>query len=396
VPAYAAPQGNNKAGLHLRRSFNWNLRSLPVEPDEEARLIANGVDEADARRYLVWRRSVLLVVAIPTLVSALLATLGTLTTDMSSMSGIGILLEFVRLGGLFVLPLTAWLAARAWDNHRRSRTILVRGWLVAFIIPLVLALIPYSWRVDLTGGDANQISAANALLGFVGAVSVYVTLMPAVLSLLPGVLRGCLRIKALLPESILPGLFLVAATPLYVLLFLVIFTTVNQVIGDVLLILGIVALLGAPMLYLFNARTFIRPLRTEEERARVGAIQKMVLTVIGIGLGLIVVYAFTHEVVIPGQMGVRRMALLGFDSTGSLLQIWKPDVIQFPIEYIVRSLFTTVLVADLFMLMNLQLWKHTKEFQASPDAASYDRLMVEIEEAGGAPQQPAAQAAPTA
>jgi hypothetical protein len=396
VPAYAAPQGNNKAGLHLRRSFNWNLRSLPVEPDEEARLIANGVDEADARRYLVWRRSVLLVVAIPTLVSALLATLGTLTTDMSSMSGIGILLEFVRLGGLFVLPLTAWLAARAWDNHRRSRTILVRGWLVAFIIPLVLALIPYSWRVDLTGGDANQISAANALLGFVGAVSVYVTLMPAVLSLLPGVLRGCLRIKALLPESILPGLFLVAATPLYVLLFLVIFTTVNQVIGDVLLILGIVALLGAPMLYLFNARTFIRPLHTEEERARVGAIQKMVLTVIGIGLGLIVVYAFTHEVVIPGQMGVRRMALLGFDSTGSLLQIWKPDVIQFPIEYIVRSLFTTVLVADLFMLMNLQLWKHTKEFQASPDAASYDRLMVEIEEAGGAPQQPAAQAAPTA
>ena len=74
--------------------------------------------------------------------------------------------------------------------------------------------------------------------------------MPAVLSLLPGVLRGCLRIKALIPESILPGLFLVAATPLYILLFLVIFTTVNQVIGDLLLVLGILALLGAPMLYL--------------------------------------------------------------------------------------------------------------------------------------------------
>ena len=72
--AVAARQG--RAGLHTRRSFNWDLRSLPVEPDEEERLLANGVDEADARRYLVWRRSVLLVVAIPTLVSALLATLG--------------------------------------------------------------------------------------------------------------------------------------------------------------------------------------------------------------------------------------------------------------------------------------------------------------------------------
>ena len=61
------------------------------------------------------------------------------------------------------------------------------------------------------------------------------------------------------------------------------------------------------------------------------------------------------------------------------------------------ALITTVLVADLFMLMNLQLWRHTKEFQASPDAASYDRLMVEIEEAGFAPpQQPQVSAGQTA
>ena len=81
--------------------------------------------------------SVLLVVALPTLISALLATLGTLTSDHSNQSGTGVLLDIVRLAGLFVLPLTAWLAAKTWDNHRRSRTILVRGWLVAFVTPLV-------------------------------------------------------------------------------------------------------------------------------------------------------------------------------------------------------------------------------------------------------------------
>ena len=379
APAHTAPQ-QGKAGLHLKRAFTWNLRALPVEPDEEAQLIAQGVDEPDARRYLVWRRSVLLVVAIPTLVSALLAALGTFTTDMSAFSGTGVLLELLRLGALFVLPLTAWLAARAWDQHRRSRTILLRGWLVAFLTPLLLALIPFSWRIDLSGarGDTNAIAQVNNLLGLVGAISVYVTLMPAVLSLIPGVLRGCLRIKALIPQSVLPGLFLVAATPLYVLLFLVIFTTVNQVAGNMLLILGVLALLGAPLLYLINARTFTRPLHTEEEVARIGVVQKTVLVIIAIGVALIVLYAFTAEL-----MG---KSLIGTSEMTSIMRPWSPSLIQFPIEYIVRSLFTTVLVADLFMLMNLQLWRHTKEFQDSPEAASYDRLMSEIEEAGGAPQ----------
>lgn len=386
VTVHPGQQGN-KAGLHIQRALNWNLRVLPVEPDEEATLLAKGVDEADARRYLVWRRSVLLVVAIPTLVSALLATLGMLTQDMSGLSGTGVLLELARLAALFVLPLTAWLAARAWDNHRRSRTILLRGWLVAFLTPLFLALIPFGWRIDLSraNGDASILTQANAVLGLIGAISVYVTLMPAVLSLIPGVLRGCLRIKALIPESILPGLFLVAATPLYVLLFLVIFTTVNQVAGNLLLIFGVLALLGSPLLYLINARTFTRPLRTPEEVAKIGMVQQQAKIVLGIGLALITAYAFTAEVF--------GKSLVGTSAMTSILRPWSPALIQFPIEYVVRSLFTTVLVADLFMLMNLQLWKHTKEFQASPDAESYDRLMSEIEEAGGAPQAPVAPAA---
>ena len=386
TPAYAAPvaaaapQGN-KAGLHIKRAFSWNLRSLAVEPDEEAALLSNGVDEPDARRYLVWRRSVLLVVAIPTLVSALLATIGLFEQEFQGLSALGAALPFLTLLPLYALPLTAWLAAKAWDQHRRSRTILMRGWLFAFLTPLLLALIPFTWRADYSVVNPMQQGQLTAILSFAGAMTVYVTLMPAVLSLIPGVLRACLRIKALIPESILPGLFLVAATPLYVLLFLVIFTTVNQVAGNGVLILGVVALVGAPMFYLINGRLFTRPLRSDEEVARIGRIQNMVLTVMGVGVVLIVVYAFTAEIF--------GKALIGTSETTSLMRPWSPGLIQFPIEYFVRSLFTTVLVADLFMMMNLQLWKHTKEFQATPDAESYDRLMTEIEEAGAAPQPPA-------
>jgi hypothetical protein len=378
APAIAAPDQGPSAGdrakLHIRRALSWDLRSVPVEADEEARLIANGVDEVDARRYLVWRRSVLLVVAPPTLISALLATLGWAGRDRSSLSALGGVLEIAQLLALFALPATAWLAARTWDRHRRSRNLLLRGWMFAFLTPLLLALVPFSARIELSGGDQAAISQAMSLLGLLGAISVYVTLMPSVLSLIPGVLRACLRIKALIPESILPGLFLIAAAPLYVLLFLVIFTTVNQLAGNLVLMLAMLALLMAPLLYLFNAGTLTRPLRTPEEIAKIGRMQATATIILGIGLGLLVIYAFTATI-----MG---KALIGTDDATSLMRPWSPSLIQFPLEYFVRSLFTTVLVADLFMLMNLSLWRHTKTFQASPEAESYDRLMSEIEEAG--------------
>jgi hypothetical protein len=284
------------------------------------------------------------------------------------------MLELLRLAALYALPLTAYLAARSWDRHRRSRTILLRGWLIAFMTPLVLALFPFTWRVDLSAQDAALAAQTGNLLSLLGAVAVYVTLMPAVLSLIPGVLRACLRVKALLPESILPGWFLVASTPLYVLLFLVIFSTVNQLAGNLLLVLAVLALAGAPVLYIVNAGTFTRPLHTEEDRAKIGRIQKLVALVTAAGLGLLVLYACTASV-----MG---NALIGLDENSSLVRPWDPNLIQFPIEYIVRSLFTTALVADLFMLMNLSVWQHTKAFAASPQAGSYDRLMNEIEEAG--------------
>ena len=373
--AYGGPPQPSRFMLHVKRALGWDVRSMPVEEDERQRLVANSVDEENARRYLVWRRSVLLFIFPITALSALLAVIGSLTTDWRALTGFGVLLELLRLLTLFVLPLTAFLAARTWDRHRLSRTILVYGWLVAFLTPLLLAMFPYTWRLDLSRAvSPTDLDAASALLSAVAAASVYVTLMPAVLSLIPGVLRGCLRVKALLPESILPGWFLIASTPLYVLLFLVIFTTINQLAGNLVLMLAVFALLFAPLLYLINAPTFTRPLHTNEEIAKIGNVQTLATVIVAIGLVLMVVYAFTATVF--------GRSLVGASEATSWMRPWSPSFIQFPIDYLVRSMFTTVIVADLFMQMNLSLWLHSKAFAASPQAAQYDRLMSEIEEAG--------------
>jgi hypothetical protein len=293
---------------------------------------------------------------------------------MGNYSAFGVMLEIVRVAALFALPITAYLAAKAWDRHKQSRNILIRGWLVAFATPLILGLFPFAWRIDTSSADPSAAGQMAALLGFVGAVTVYITLMPAVLSLIPGILRACLRVKALLPESILPGWFLVASTPLYILLFLVVFSTVNQIAGNFLLIAAVIALLGAPILYMVNAATFTRPLHSQEDIAKIGSIQNTVGLVILAGVALLFIYAFTADIF--------GKSLIGTSERTSLIRPWDPNLIQFPIEYFVRSLFTTVLVADLFMIMNLSVWQNTKAFAASPQAGVYDRVMSEIEEAG--------------
>lgn len=377
APGYGAARAG--FGVHMRRAVNWNLGSIEILPEERAQLIANGVDDDHAGRFLLWRRSVLIAVAPITLASGLLALLSAILNERNwgIYSGFGIFVDLLRILSLFALPAAAFMAAQIWYRQRRSRHVLLVGWLTALATPLVLGLIPFSWLVNLNGAS-NPLERAQAAagIGFFGAILIYVTLMPAVLSLIPGVLRACLRIKALLPEATLPGWFLVTATPLYILLFLVIFSVINQVAGNVLLIFGVLALLISPCLYMFNASTFTRPLRGPGEVGKIGSVQTMAVVISLIGLLLLLLWTFLGH--IGGENGP---TLLGFQGS-SMLRPWNARVLQFPVDFFGRSMFTTVVVADLIMQMNVAMWRHDKMSEGVPEAAHYDHMMAEIEEAG--------------
>lgn len=375
---YGAPVATGPGfGLHFKRAINWNLSSIEILPEERALLLANGVDDDHAGKFLIWRRSVLGAVVPITLLSALLAMLSGITGDRgwSQLSAFGIIVDLLRVLSLFALPAAAFMAQKIWYRQRRSRNALITGFMVAFATPLVLGLIPFSWLMDLSSVNPMERAQATAGAGFIGAILVYVTLMPAVLSLIPGVLRACLRIKALLPEATLPGWFLVAASPLYILLFLVIFSVINQVAGHFLLILGVLALLVSPVLYVVNANTFTKPLRTPTEIAKVGTVQNLAVGIALVGVALLVLWAFV------GGIGPQNVALIGGEGS-SILRPWNPRVLQFPIDFFGRSLFTTVVVADLIMQMNVSMWRHDKQSEGVAEAAHYDRMMAEIEEAG--------------
>jgi hypothetical protein len=356
-----------RARFHIARAAAWNLRAVGVLADEERALLDRGVDDPAARNYLAYRRSVLLVVGWMATINALLFGAGVADQGLTDL---GTTLEGVRGLAFFVLPVTAFLAARSWTRHRRSRRIVTWGWTVTFLTPLLLELVPSEWRIQAQEGQAR------ALVGVLGAIKDFVVLMPAVLALVPGVLRACLRVKVLLPESIVPGWFLVGATPLYVFLFLVVFAVVNQVASDPFLVVGVLLVTSGPLLYLLNVGLLTRPIAPGADFQRLVQVQRRIRYVLEAGVVFLLIWLFG-----TGHLLGRR--IIGLDE-GSLARPWSPELLKFPLEFGSHSLYTMTLVADAIMAMNLSVWQHMKQFMGTPAAKDYDRTMQEVNEAGEA------------
>src|SRR5581483_2408581 len=116
----------------------------------------------------------------------------------------------IDLVTLYALPATALIALLLWARPRWSRRVLVGGWLLAFGVPFATALFPVEWRERLSEKPLLH-AVEQVVYSWLYGLAYYVTLMPAVLSLLPGLVRACLRLKTLLPASILPGWCLAAS-----------------------------------------------------------------------------------------------------------------------------------------------------------------------------------------
>jgi hypothetical protein len=146
-------------------------------------------------------------------------------------------------------------------------------------------------------------------------------------------------------------------------------------------------LLGSPMVYAFCARLFTRPLINQEDFRKVWLAQWVAKGMFWAGTVLLILYALTRTWPLPqmddhGFHGFLHKTLLGFSEDTSLLRPWSWRVLRWlVVETLGRSLFTTVLVADLFMRVNRTMWYYNRELAASPLAKQYERLMGMIERA---------------
>lgn len=383
------------ARRHWRRAFARDLQSVPVTSAEQAKLDAAGVHEEPLRRYAVWRRSVLVVVIVPTLAAACLATAHAAGNVRIRLSPLGVALTAANVLALWALPVAAVLAVRSWASFARTHRIMIAAWACAFVPPFIIAVVPLDWWFELSG-TAQQIARERrelAVFNVVNGLHVALVLLPAALAILPGVIRGCLRVKSLLPAAILPGWFLVTAPAFYLLLAVVLLIVLNHVAGGPLLVLGVLLSFGAPMVYVLRADLFVRPLPAEETAA-VDRIQTVAAAVSAAGSLLLLGYLFTEQVLGRHLVGLESEAsLIWLLDHRQQLQLeprealararslyWLGDVslTQVFIQYCGRSLFMTAVFADMLVRMCLSVWGQERRLSGTPAAAAYDKVMNDL------------------
>lgn len=92
-------------------------------------------------------------------------------------------------------------------------------------------------------------NAARGLVGFMSSILSFRALMPLALSIAPGLLSAAIRIKVMIPESYLPGVFIVIMPLLYVPLIWSFSAFIVQGVGDSCLLAGIALLAFSPLVY---------------------------------------------------------------------------------------------------------------------------------------------------
>ena len=347
-------------------------------------------DDLVLQRHLAWRRSVLVLVIAFTALTAAIDTATKLAGGPQvsfnfllridpeegppEPTWFGDLADLLWLLSFYAMPASALLALLLWARPRASRSTLLAGWSASFVVPVAIALTPWSWWVVEPPPPATNAARLvrqyeRTLEGLVWANYYLVVLSPAVLALVPGVLRACLRIKRLLPESMLPGWFLVAAAPFNSLLVLVTVVALAQVAPSPLLVAGMLLWLAAPLAYLARARAFTRPLCSPEDLRGLAGAQVVAWALILAASVCLIAYAASWQ-----AFGLR---LVGLRPTTSLPRPW--ELARYFLDFLGRSLFVTVLGADLLLRATLSAWRHQREFLQADRAKAYNRLMEKLD-----------------
>lgn len=393
----------------LRTAFNSKLATIAIPEADRAKLEAAGITQPTLQRYVLWRRATLLVVVIFTLLSATVTFYDNWTEEedegLLEKATAGLLseleqkvpsaAEFVKAAtpddedakeeepaalmekitngvesvSAFMLPLAALLALFLGHRLRASYRVMVAGFLFSFFAVFLVHLLPESAvggaEPVLKPGDDPGKFLMDEVHDLHNAVEAILALLPLVLSLVPGVVKGCQRVKSLLPQAILPGWLIVMASTLYGLFLFSIFVAIDQFTTQPFILAGFGLVSLSSLVYVFFSGAFTRPLIEPADFSRIKKVQLLVTLCMAGGGLLLLGYLLTRE--------VAGMHLLGTDPETALMR--PIDVVQFILSTLSRGMFVAAVSADLFLRANLASWKHQRALAASPAAKEYDEAM---------------------
>ena len=369
---------------------------------ESAALVAAGVTDPAVQRYAAWRRSLLLVALGPTLLVLVLAVLDAVDGGMDELSLVGIGIEGAWLVAVSATAAACLSGLRAWKRPGTSSRLLLTAWAVTFVTPIVYALLPADLllRVHVTSKGAagtelvdkfDELMELAFELAFSGGT--FLLLLPAVLSVIPGAVNGCLRIKSLLPAAQLPGWLLVFVAPLILLFWVVILVVANAALQSPLLVLGVVFWAGSPTLYALRRRVFVQSQLTAQDAAKIAGVKRLVGLLSLTGAALIVASTMTSKTAGLTLLGAdpetavtTKLDELGetsddvslddvsriLEQSKSFAYVFDLSSWQLLVDLLAKLLVVTAVFGDLVLRATLAAWRNDRSLRAHAGASDYD------------------------
>lgn len=270
----------------------------------------------------------------------------------------GIMVVFAL--AIVVAAVLTILAARQWKSVRASRRWSRAAWLVMFGVPFLVSFLPITAMMDFDqiSEDLQEQEQMRMLLGASFALGVFMTIAPKAIALFPGIIRSCISLKTLVPESATPGWIAALMAPLYAIFLLTLVSVMNQMQGDMLLIGGVLCFMAGPLIYVWKAEDVVRP-HTPEETTTVlhGARKQASLLTIA---GVVLLGAYVVE--LPNMTAV--------------------DALSFVAGVLGNVLLMTVVAADLIVALLYHSYRQSREFAGTELEASLDAKYRALSEVG--------------
>lgn len=287
----------------------------------------------------------------------------------NAMKSPGIILMLEALIALLsvLAPVFVIMAAVKWADVQKSRRLAWLGWLCVFIGPFFVLLFPIPALMNDSFGIHGSVFAmegysfdmAPVKRGFWSGIGVIVAIMalaPHVLSVFPGILRACVTLRTLIPESPLPGWICMLIAPLYAMLFAIIVVLALQS-NHLLLALGLGFILGLPLLTMFNIRQLSKAETPDQMNAHLSSFKRKQSILQWVGLALIVA---------------------GLSDYYEQIGLW--NMISTSIELVANIFFMTMVAADFVLGLMHLAHMQSKALHRSPLFPELDRRFQDLDQ----------------
>ncbi len=333
-----AKQVKNAAMAHISRVSKSDFQKIGATDSEREELEKANVKAKPAQDYAAWRRSVLYCAAVCLVVACgfqifsyesfedqLVGQLETLEARRAPNAWEGggggrnadamrdkarkffgpdnievlDLVQQALVAAVIAVTICVLLAAVKWTQVQESRKYLRIGALLLIGVPLVIALIPWTRVLDFGHLPEAKRRQLQSVLGFALGFSMFIMVAPKIIGLFPGIMRASMTLKTMLHESPTPGYLAVMAAPIFVILLLMMFTTINQMQGSMQLLFGLASLTVGSGVYVWRAKDLLRSHSGDEAITVVAEVRKTAFLFTAIGIALITFWIFNLDLIEP-------------------------------------------------------------------------------------------------